>query len=460
VLSASLPSDYKLRHSYYTLGNAHATTMAYAFGGAYTKCIAGTDVALAPVGAGRRQTLSDVHRTGRHVRAVELPIAASWLSRGCPITLAGDDKSVYSVVLTNRLRYTAMTFQNAAQLVLRNSDKLCGSSVLLVACPDPEFCVSLKNRLPPECLTIFSYDYAVHRRVVVSMGDSARRLNTARFGAWYQRTGEFHDQAVIFLPKSRLLIAMTLTMAAAAVRAGGSVLVVGENKGGIRSSRAAIEELIGEVTYSDSARHCTIFEARRRLELPPRTHLEDWVEVSRLAVRGLPVDVVSLPGVFSHGRLDRGTQLLLDNVVVPPTACVLDVGCGSGLIGFTIKRLWPGSRVDMVDSNAHAIEACRRTAVVSSIADVTVWASDVFSDVPGKYDTVVSNPPFHSGVQTDYRVAEAFCREVPIHLKANGSVVVVANRFLPYAALLKQYVGDCRVVVEDSAYRVYQASVR
>ncbi|MFV8316374.1 methyltransferase [Mycobacterium sp. 23] len=73
---------------------------------------------------------------------------------------------------------------------------------------------------------------------------------------------------------------------------------------------------------------------------------------------------------------------------------VLDLGCGSGVFAlFTAPK---ASEVVAVDINSNAventIENCRR----HGLTNVTVHRSDMFSNVEGKFDIVLANPPFVS----------------------------------------------------------------
>lgn len=114
----------------------------------------------------------------------------------------------------------------------------------------------------------------------------------------------------------------------------------------------------------------------------------------------------------------------------------------------------------MADSSALAIESAKRTLAANAgrLKGGIVVPTDVFSDVPGRYDLIVSNPPFHAGAGTDYRTVEAFIKEAPVRLNHGGRLRIVANRFLKYPPLLQAAFGDFTVVSEDGRYRVYEAS--
>jgi len=70
---------------------------------------------------------------------------------------------------------------------------------------------------------------------------------------------------------------------------------------------------------------------------------------------------------------------------------------------------------------------------------------------------IVSIAPFHRGVETETRLAEQLFREAATRLRPGGVLRIVANRFLRYPALLTTVFGSCRIVAEDSRYRVYEA---
>jgi 16S rRNA (guanine1207-N2)-methyltransferase len=100
-------------------------------------------------------------------------------------------------------------------------------------------------------------------------------------------------------------------------------------------------------------------------------------------------------GVFSHGRLDAGTRVLLRSVPAPPASGVgLDLGCGAGPIAVAMALRSPLLHVWGVDVNERALALCAANARDAGASNVTVGAS-VPADV--SFDVIWSNPPIRIG---------------------------------------------------------------
>ena len=277
----------------------------------------------------------------------------------------------------------------------------------MVNYPQDQFLLLLRQQRPAAHITGFNHHYAPHQALLHTYRTAHLDPADLIFAAAYTPSSTLHDAALVFLPKSRSLIELTLAMVAVTLQPGAPCFLVGENDAGIRSSRVLLEQRIGRLRTVDAARHCVLFQATKQVESEPFS-LERWLTSYTLAVREQTLQVISLPGVFSHGRLDEGTQLLLETLDGPPLGRVLDFGAGAGVIGATIKQTWPAAVVELVDANALALEAARRTILANQLPINLIKPSNVFSDVQGTYTQIVSNPPFHTGTKTDYRVVTAF----------------------------------------------------
>ena len=102
-------------------------------------------------------------------------------------------------------------------------------------------------------------------------------------------------------------------------------------------------------------------------------------------------------GVFSHGRVDAGTKLLLLKAPPPPPAGdLLDLGCGVGPIALTLATRAPSATVWAVDVNERARALCAANAVTNGIGNVRVAAPDELPD-DVRLATIWSNPPIRIG---------------------------------------------------------------
>ena len=82
-------------------------------------------------------------------------------------------------------------------------------------------------------------------------------------------------------------------------------------------------------------------------------------------------------------------------------------------------------------------------------------ASNCLSHIESKYDHVVSNPPFHQGVKTNYQATENFFKSVKSKIKKRGSITIVANSFLKYKPLMEVAINKTNVVDKKNGFSIY-----
>ena len=72
---------------------------------------------------------------------------------------------------------------------------------------------------------------------------------------------------------------------------------------------------------------------------------------------------------------------------------ILDLCTGSGAIGLTLKSLLPSSEVTLSDISKDALMVANKNKNELNL-DVNVIESDLFKNIPGKFDVIISNPPY------------------------------------------------------------------
>ena len=78
------------------------------------------------------------------------------------------------------------------------------------------------------------------------------------------------------------------------------------------------------------------------------------------------------------------------------TRKIFDIGTGSGAIGITLAKELPHSTVTATDIDKTALKVAQKNAAYNDVKNVLFLQSDIFSNVSGKFDIIVSNPPYIS----------------------------------------------------------------
>jgi 16S rRNA G1207 methylase RsmC len=173
--------------------------------------------------------------------------------------------------------------------------------------------------------------------------------------------------------------------------------------------------------------------------LPPAHYFNEDPEVPSARTRidvSLPDGSFSIEtdtGVFSHGRVDSGTKvLLMEAPVLPASGHVLDLGCGAGPIAMTMARRSPESSVWAVDVNERARQLTRDNASALGLTNVTVVSPD---EVPDDviFDVIWSNPPIKVGKQELHELLNRWLAR----LAPDGYAVLVVNKNLGSDSLAK-----------------------
>jgi 16S rRNA (guanine1207-N2)-methyltransferase len=129
--------------------------------------------------------------------------------------------------------------------------------------------------------------------------------------------------------------------------------------------------------------------------------------------------------LFSSHNIDTGTKFLLRTIAdanYPLFKRILDVGCGYGPLGLTLKSLYPKSSVHLFDRDALAVEYSKQNAALNGLTGVEIYSSLGYDDVTrNDFDLIASNIPDHAGET----VITYLLREARYYLAPGGIVAVV-----------------------------------
>jgi 16S rRNA (guanine1207-N2)-methyltransferase len=175
-----------------------------------------------------------------------------------------------------------------------------------------------------------------------------------------------------------------------------------------------------------------------------------------LVLADLHLELETDSGVFSPGRLDPGTRLLLETAPAPPAAGqLLDLGCGYGPLALVLAARSPRSCVWAVDVNRRALALCARNAARAGLGRVRPAAPDDPS-VPGQFQLIWSNPPIRIGKPALHELLTGWLRR----LAPGGSAYLVVQRNLGSDSLqrwLAESGWTAERVAARAGYRVLRA---
>jgi 16S rRNA (guanine1207-N2)-methyltransferase len=168
---------------------------------------------------------------------------------------------------------------------------------------------------------------------------------------------------------------------------------------------------------------------------PRAAHRPGWV---RVILPDVYLELATDAGVFSPGRLDPGTRLLLDESPAPPASGdLLDLGCGYGPIACVLAARSPGATVWAVDVNERALELCARNARTAGLENVRcVLPGD--PSLPARFAGIWSNPPVRIGKEALHSLLSAWLGR----LGPGGAACLVVGRNLGADSLHRWLAGQ------------------
>ena len=181
----------------------------------------------------------------------------------------------------------------ASQVLLRSEELLEQGKWLLVNPTDGQVFSELAN---PDVHGFHQFFDIYEQSVAVTKGQG--RDSQHQFAAAYEADASF-DGAVLYLPKAKAHGQMLLANIAPCLKPGATLLVVGENKGGIKSAAKLLTPYSDNVNKIDSARHCAMFAAVIDKPVAP-FDITKWQDVSEYQVSDITFKAVSYTHLRAH----------------------------------------------------------------------------------------------------------------------------------------------------------------
>jgi 16S rRNA (guanine1207-N2)-methyltransferase len=273
-------------------------------------------------------------------------------------------------------------------------------------------------------------------------------------------TAERFDVILLLPPRQRAESRAWLARALDGVAPGGVLVVAQSNSEGARTLQDDLARLCGPV-QCESRHKCRVIWTRSNPAVIDIALHADWRALD--APRRIAAGYLSRPGLFSWDRVDAGSALLAAHLPADLAGRVADLGAGYGYLSCELLRRCPRvEALDLYEAEAGALPLAQANveAVMAETgrrpALATHW-QDVTAGLGQRYHAIVSNPPFHLDRGDRPDLGLAFIRAAADALHPDGRLLLVANRHLPYEAMLGARFGEWRVRAEGQGYKVIEA---
>lgn len=166
----------------------------------------------------------------------------------------------------------------------------------------------------------------------------------------------------------------------------------------------------------------------------------------------------SCPGLFSWSHPDRGSEILATTLskfkVKGPVA---DLGAGWGYLATGLPADLP---ITLFEADSRGLECCRLNLPDRALETVWCDLTDL-TTVPktfhNRFSTAITNPPFHTGRNSEPVLGGAFAANSFKLLKKNGQLFLVGNSHLPYKAVLEAIFPTVELLADKHGYNVFRA---
>ena len=279
-----------------------------------------------------------------------------------------------------------------------------------------------------------------------------RALKAGGFDVLPQAQGAGFDMALVLAGRHRGQNELRVAEAIERVATGGLIMVAGGKDDGIASLRKLIDELVPLDGHLPK-HHGVAFWFRRPVDAGAAAAL-------RAANPAVLVEgrFRTAPGMFSFDRVDAGSKLLVQSLPSDIKGTVADFCAGWGYVAAEVASRFPGlAALDLFEADFEALEAAKANVGGGSVEPRFFWTDLLGEPVERRYDAILMNPPFHRGWAAEPEVGAGMIRAAAKALKPGGRLFMVANRQLPYEAVLAAAFSSHAEIARDGMFKVFSA---
>lgn len=265
--------------------------------------------------------------------------------------------------------------------------------------------------------------------------------------------GENYDGALILCGKHRGENENRVAEALKRVKTGGLVVAAGGKEDGVQPLRKRLVALGLAVDHMPKYHGVALW-----FEVPEdRLAMIGELEAAEVTVDGR---FRTVAGMFSHDRIDAGSEMLASRLPEDFDGNAADLGAGWGYLSVMLAERAPRvNRIDLFEADYQALE-CAKVNMAANCPEVATrffWQDLAREPIKEKYDLVIMNPPFHEGHAAEPSLGKALITSASQALRGGGTLMLVANRGLPYETTLGENFREHGETCRNARYKVLWA---
>ncbi|MDG1693638.1 MAG: methyltransferase [Porticoccaceae bacterium] len=266
------------------------------------------------------------------------------------------------------------------------------------------------------------------------------------------------DGLLYRVSKERATSHHVINQAAKVLKPKGTLLLAGEKNDGLKSYVKQAGNLFADPVNAEKNGKAYIAS----IALNP-VKIEPLNDKNYPQLRSIQLSddlcLQSKPGIFGWDKIDRGSAFLIDHLpqflgqYKNAPQSLLDLGCGYGYIAYSASQ-FGFNRILATDNNAAALSAVQEN--LKSLKDIE-WgalATDAGDKIDEQFDTILCNPPFHSGFSVDDQLAIKFLSQTKRLLNRSGQALFVVNTFIPLEHKAKAYFEQVDVIANNGSFKL------
>lgn len=277
-------------------------------------------------------------------------------------------------------------------------------------------------------------------------------LETAGHTVTPRGQGSGYEMAMVLAGRHRGQNELRIAEAIERTAPSGMIVVGGSKDDGIASLRKRLDDLV-VMDGSLPKHHGIAFWFQR-------PDSDEAAKALRAANPALLVEerFHTAPGMFSFDRIDTGSKLLADHLPRDLRGQVADFCAGWGYLSAEVLARCPTvTGLDLYEADFEALEAAKRNVVKGAIEPRFFWTDLLSEAAEQRYDAIVMNPPFHRARATEPEIGAGMIRAAAKALKPGGRLFMVANRQLPYEAVLAAAFSNFGEIAREGMFKVFSA---